>query len=161
MVRVFIFFFVTALGMTMSVDVTFSHRNESASLQRAAVNRQVATAALMMGLSSAERASSCSVLRVDACPARFVFGIARFVSCTELRLALFHRRASRSRPRWWLTECLTISTYLWANQPPRHSLPSTIVSMFLCSRGEEDGPLKAQDVPHPHLTPLSFDRLPL
>ena len=77
-VRVLIFFFVTAFGMTMSVGVIFSHRSESASVMRAAVNLQVDRAARHIGLTSSMTASNCSAVSVNACPDLFDFGISCF-----------------------------------------------------------------------------------
>ena len=65
-VRVFIFFFVTAFGITTSVDVMFSQRKERASLMRAAVNRHVDRVARTTGLTACAIASSCSGVSVAA-----------------------------------------------------------------------------------------------
>ena len=78
MVLVLIFFFVIALGITMSVLVTFSHFNDKASVILAAVNLHKENTARAFGDSSAMIESSCSEDSVSACPDRFVFGILRF-----------------------------------------------------------------------------------
>ena len=78
MVLVLISFFVMALGITMSVLVTFSHFSDKASVILAAVNLQRENTARALGESSAMIESSCSEESVSACPDRFVFGIFRF-----------------------------------------------------------------------------------
>ena len=65
-VRAFIFFFVTAFGITTSVDVMLSQRKERASLMRAAVTRHVDSAARTTGLTACAIASSCSGVSVAA-----------------------------------------------------------------------------------------------
>ena len=65
-VRVFIFFFVTAFGITTSVDVMFFQRKDRASLMRAAVKRHVDSAARTTGLTTCAIASICSGVSVAA-----------------------------------------------------------------------------------------------
>ncbi len=84
MVRVAIFFFVHASGITTAVGWTFSHFRLSASLMRAAVNLHVECTARHSGSSRAMMASSRSPSKISACPQRHDFGIFVAANC-ELR----------------------------------------------------------------------------
>ena len=65
-VRVAVFFFVHALGVTTAVGVTFSHLRLRASLIRAAVNLHAESTALHSGLSSAMSTSRRSLSKISA-----------------------------------------------------------------------------------------------
>ena len=75
MVRVPIFFFVQALGMTTALAVTFPHVNDRASDIRAAVKRHVESTARTSGLSSPMTRSRPQASKISACPHRQDLGI--------------------------------------------------------------------------------------
>ena len=83
LVRVLIFFFVQALGITTALEVTFSHFRLRTSCMHAAVKRHVDRTARTSWLSSSMILSRLQASRTSDCPHRQDLGIA-FMDCYDL-----------------------------------------------------------------------------